>query len=257
MEDKDDPQEARGREMETHTRFHGCRGALEPREARLEPDGEALPAVRKEPKEIEDAKMQDNACLDVDIGESDIETRKKRRITFKERPTHKDEDDFGGGTRAQSSGELEARGTEEQRQKEVVLRRIRISGKWSQEHQEDQQPKKAKNNDEDMDTGKIEDEEDDGYQPNKKQPPWDMEDEEVFDSRSGEILEQELVQMARKEELDFMEKFGVCEATIDQCFTETGRAPVGTEWVDVNKGIPQRVSPYSPPLRVSPYSLLR
>ena len=64
-----------------------------------------------------------------------------------------------------------------------------------------------------------------------------MEDEEIFDRRSGEILEQELVQMARKEELDFMEKFGVCEdATNEECFAETGRAPVGTKWVDVNKG---------------------
>ena len=83
----------------------------------------------------------------------------------------------------------------------------------------------------------MEDEEDDGYQPNTKQLPWDMEDEEIFDSRSGEILEQELVQRARKEELDFVEKFGVCEdATIEECFAETGRAPVGTKWVDVNKG---------------------
>ena len=71
MEDKDDPQEAGDREMETHTRFHGCRGALEPPETRLEPDDEALPTVTMEPREIEDAKMQDNECLDVDIGESD------------------------------------------------------------------------------------------------------------------------------------------------------------------------------------------
>ena len=63
-----------------------------------------------------------------------------------------------------------------------------------------------------------------------------MEEEEVFDNRSGEILEQELVQMA-KEELDFMEKFGVFEdATIEECFAETGRAPVGTKWVHVNNG---------------------
>ena len=35
----------------------------------------------------------------------------------------------------------------------------------------------------------------------------------------------------------FMEKFGVYEdATIEECFAETGRAPVGTKWVDVNKG---------------------
>ena len=43
--------------------------------------------------------------------------------------------------------------------------------------------------------------------------------------------------MARKEELDLMEKFGVYEdATIEEWFAETGRAPVGTKWVDVNKG---------------------
>ena len=97
--------------------------------------------------------------------------------------------------------------------------------------------KKPKNSDEEMDIGKIEDEEDDGYQPSTVQLPWDMEDEEIFDSRSGEILEQELVQMARKEELDFMEKFGVYEdATIEECFAETGRAAVGMERVDVNKG---------------------
>ena len=37
-----------------------------------------------------------------------------------------------------------------------------------------------------------------------------------------EILEQELVQMARKEEMDFMEKFCVYEdATIEECFAET------------------------------------
>ena len=34
----------------------------------LEPDGEALPAVTMEPREIEDAKMQENERLDVDIG---------------------------------------------------------------------------------------------------------------------------------------------------------------------------------------------
>ena len=195
----------------------------------LEPDGEALPAVTMEPREIEDAKMHNNERLDVDIGESDTETRKKRRITFKERPTHEDDDDFGGGTRVQSSGELgvtRSHESEEPYQMEVVLPKMRISGKRSPDHQEEQQAKKAKNSDEEMDIGKLVDEEDDGYQSNAKQLPWDMEDEEAFDSRSGEILEQELVQMARKEELDFMEKVGVYEdATIVECFAETGRAP--------------------------------
>ena len=60
--------------------------------------------------------MQDNelAPRDVDIGESDTESRKKRRITFKERLTHEDEHDHGSGKGAQSSGELGARGTKEQ-----------------------------------------------------------------------------------------------------------------------------------------------
>ena len=182
---------------------------------------------------VEDAKMQDNERLDVNIGESDTETRKKRRITFKERPTHEDEDDFGGGTRAQSSGELgvtRSHESEEPWQMEVVLPKMRISGKRSQDHQDEQQAKKAKNSDEEMDIGKIEDEEDDGYQSNTKQLPWDMEDEEVFDRRSGEIFEQELVQMARKEELDFMEKFGVYEdATIEECFADDGKGSSGHE----------------------------
>ena len=99
---------------------------------------------------------------------------------------------------------------------EVVLPRMITSWKRSQDHQQEQQSKKAKNDDDEMDIGKIEDEED-------------------YDSRSGGIWEQELVQMARKEELDFIEKFGVYEdATVEECFAESGRAPVGTNWVDVN-----------------------
>ena len=43
-----------------------------------------------------------------------------------------------------------------------------------------------------MDIGKIEDwEVNDEYQPNKKRRPCDMDEEEVFDSRLGEILEQD------------------------------------------------------------------
>ena len=47
------------------------------------------------------------------------------------------------------------------------------------------------------------------------------------------------VQMARKEELDFMKKFGICEDATNWgvCFAETGGAPVSTKWVDVNKGV--------------------
>ena len=98
-------------------------------------DGEFLPAVSLEPREIEDAKVHDNERLDVDIAPSrDTETPKKRRITFKERPTHEDEDDFGLGTRAQSSGELgvnRSRESEEPCQMEVVLPQMRIF--WEEE----------------------------------------------------------------------------------------------------------------------------
>ena len=115
----------------------------------LEQDGEM------EPREIEDAMMQDNERLDVDIGESDTETRKKRRITFKERPTHEDEDDFGGSTRAQSAVPNGGCAS-------------KAENFWEEDHQEEQQAKKAKNSDEEMDIRKVEDEEDDGYQPNTK-----------------------------------------------------------------------------------------
>ena len=134
MEDKDDPQEARGREMERHTRASMVVGVpWKHGKHDLEPDGEALPAVTMEPRKVEDAKMQDNERLDVDIGESDTETRKKRRITFEERPKHEDEDDFGGGTRAQSSGELGAarsHESEEPCQMEVVLPKMNF---WEEE----------------------------------------------------------------------------------------------------------------------------
>ena len=53
---------------------------------------------------------------------------------------------------------------------EVVLPRIRISEKRSQEHQEEQQPKKAKNEDDEMDIGKIEDEEVDDASHMKSNP---------------------------------------------------------------------------------------
>ena len=67
-----------------------------------------------------------------------------------------------------------------------------------------------------MDSGKIEEEVDDGYQPNGKQHPWDMKEEKVFDSRSGEILQQELVQMGRNEELDLTEKIGLASTRMPQ-----------------------------------------
>ena len=59
--------------------------------------------------------------------------------------------------------------------------------------------------------------------------------EEVFDSRSCEIWEQELVQMARKRELESVETFGVyydatvVECSADQCFRRDGKGSSGRE----------------------------
>ena len=50
------------------THIHGCRAPWNHGKHDLEPDGEALPAVTMEPREIEDAKMQDSERLGVDIG---------------------------------------------------------------------------------------------------------------------------------------------------------------------------------------------
>lgn len=60
---------------------------------------------------------------------------------------------------------------------------------------------------------------------------------EVTDSRTGQILDPKLVETAREEELKFMEGFGIFEETsVEECRRETGRMPVDTKWVDVNKG---------------------
>ena len=191
--------------MVRHTRIHGCRGALEPREARL--GARRRGTARGHNGTQRRRGREDAGTMNVWTSTSGSRTLKLER---------------NGGSRLRSVRRTKMRTTSEA----VVLPKMRISGKRSQDHQEEQQAK-AKNSDEEMDIGKIEDEEDDGYQPNTKQFPWDMEDEEFFDSRSGEILERELVQIARKEEMDFMEKFGVYEdATIEECFAETGRAPV-------------------------------
>ena len=69
-EGKDDPQEAGSREMETHTLpcLSGCLGTT--RRTTWSQMARHCPRSQLEPREIEDAKMQDNERLDVDVGES-------------------------------------------------------------------------------------------------------------------------------------------------------------------------------------------
>jgi hypothetical protein len=59
----------------------------------------------------------------------------------------------------------------------------------------------------------------------------------VFDEITGATLSPELVRQARAEEIKFMLDWGVWErALITDCWRETGKAPIGSKWVDVNKG---------------------
>lgn len=64
---------------------------------------------------------------------------------------------------------------------------------------------------------------------------WD-----IFDSKTGEVLDPELVEAARSEEMRFMNDLGMfADATVEECISHTGKKPVDTKWVDVNKGSKQ------------------
>ena len=59
----------------------------------------------------------------------------------------------------------------------------------------------------------------------------------VFDEITGEHLPEALVQAARADELQFMDEWRVWdEASVEECWRETGRRPLGGRWVDVDKG---------------------
>ncbi len=60
---------------------------------------------------------------------------------------------------------------------------------------------------------------------------------EIYDEITGAALPPDLVRQARAEEVKFMLDWGVWErALITDCWRETGKAPIGSKWVDVNKG---------------------
>ena len=70
----------------------------------------------------------------------------------------------------------------------------------------------------------------------------DYSPEQYFDDVSGKWLDTKLVIAARKEEMDVFRQHKVySKVPISQCISETGKRPIGTRWVDVNKG--DRVSP--------------
>ena len=76
---------------------------------------------------------------------------------------------------------------------------------------------------------------------------WQAATRDIFyDDRTGKTLDADLVDTAEKEELAFMERIGVgevCDAR--ECWEKTGRAPVTTKFVRVDKG-----SDSSPDVRV-------
>ena len=62
-------------------------------------------------------------------------------------------------------------------------------------------------------------------------------DAEAFDDVTNEPLRPELVIAARAEELKYFEDMEVYEyATLDECMQVTKRPPIGTRWIDINKG---------------------
>ena len=62
-------------------------------------------------------------------------------------------------------------------------------------------------------------------------------DPDYFDDRTGEMLDIKLVKAAENEEIAFMHKIKVGEeCDPDECWKMTGKAPVTTKFVRVNKG---------------------
>ena len=60
---------------------------------------------------------------------------------------------------------------------------------------------------------------------------------EYMDGKTGEHLDRVLVEEARQEEISYMRRIGLYElCTIEECFRMTGKPPVSTKWVDINKG---------------------
>ena len=62
-------------------------------------------------------------------------------------------------------------------------------------------------------------------------------EEWAVDDLTGKELSREAVASARGEEIEFMRQMPVYdEVDVEECFKETGRAPISVRWVDVNKG---------------------
>ena len=59
---------------------------------------------------------------------------------------------------------------------------------------------------------------------------------EAFDDTSGVQLDPDLVRKARQAEIEYFTKMGVYrKVPREKCYEQTGKAPIGVRWVDVNK----------------------
>ena len=66
-----------------------------------------------------------------------------------------------------------------------------------------------------------------------KAPDW----RQYWDDVSGQVLDPKLTEAARKEEIECVNSMDVYrKVPISECISETGRRPIGTRWIDVNKG---------------------
>ena len=61
--------------------------------------------------------------------------------------------------------------------------------------------------------------------------------EEAWDDVKGVRLEVEDVKKARREEVNYMMERGIWEVVpVEECWRRIGKSPIGTRWVDTNKG---------------------
>ena len=61
--------------------------------------------------------------------------------------------------------------------------------------------------------------------------------EEDYDANSGELLDPVLVQAAKKEELEYIDKLPLYDIVdVAMCWDRTGQKPVSTRWTILNKG---------------------
>ena len=72
---------------------------------------------------------------------------------------------------------------------------------------------------------------------------WIQEEcEGIRDNITGKELDPEKVREARREELEFMDKLNVMtEVPVEQCWLETNAKPIGTKWIDINKGDGEKI----------------